>query len=601
MTTTHLSRSHLGEPRPSRRILTPSLAIVLGSSLLLMPTIAASAGAGPASVPTRPAAYALIVGTNQGGPGQKTLRYAHKDATRVKAVLQELGGYTSDHIDLLLDPTRENLLVALRRANQRLAAAKSAGHRPLFVFYYSGHARARALNLGKEELPLAILRTRLLALPATATVAILDACQTGAISGIKGATPAADFSYNSAQDLETAGVAVLASSAASELSQEADTLHASYFTHNLLVGLRGAADRDDNGRVTLAEAYHYAYDRTLIATAKTAVGRQHVTLETRMRGKGALVLTYPAEANASLVLPKSLAGEILVHHAPARFVLAELHKAPGQALRLALPPGRYVALLRPSAKTTSAKTSAKKPVEIHRCALTLAAHATTTLKLADCTLERPTPVVTKGARTYPDIPGPPRLALEIGVGFFFGGQDAYDTRLESFGFSGHEGFIFPNVDPTLSVAATWAFSPYLAIGARFTMLDGAHYTRTLHDLSGDDRVETFDWSTYGVGIFLRGSWPFFDGIVAPFIQAGAGLAWTTTTLIDPIQASPVQDDETQWGYLISGSIGLSIMPWRHVGFFGQLDYDYAKAMKNLVGNTHDSGGARLLFGLRGAI
>ena len=63
---------------------------------------------------------------------------------------------------------------------------------------------------------------------------------------------------------------VLASSTASELSQESEALRASYFTHHLLSGLRGAADADRDGRVTLSEAYRYAYNRTLVATAATA-------------------------------------------------------------------------------------------------------------------------------------------------------------------------------------------------------------------------------------------------------------------------------------------------------------------------------------------
>jgi len=101
--------------------------------------------------------------------------------------------------------------------------------------------------MGRNELPLSQLRQRLIQLPATVTIAILDACQTGAISHIKGAQPTADFSFNSVTDLNSAGLAVMASSSASELSQEADRLRGSYFTHHLVVGLRGAADSDGDG------------------------------------------------------------------------------------------------------------------------------------------------------------------------------------------------------------------------------------------------------------------------------------------------------------------------------------------------------------------
>jgi hypothetical protein len=541
----------------------------------------------------RPAAYALVIGVNKGGPGQKRLRYAHDDARRIKRVLAELGGVTAGNIALVLEPTREALLAALARADKRLAAAKRAGKRPLFFFYYSGHARARALNLGTQELPLMLLRKKLLVLPSTATVAILDACQTGAISRVKGAAPTADFSYNSTRDLHTAGVAVLASSSGSELSQETDSLRSSYFTHNLVVALRGAADADEDGRVTLGEAYRYAYDRTLIATAKTAVGKQHVTLETRMRGKGALVLTYPAKASAQLVLPAKLAGEVLVHRPPARHVMAELSKAKGKRLRIALPPGRYVALVRPGVMAGS------RAKGFYRCKVALRSGVPAAIDLPACSFERPTPVVTKGHNPALNASGWPRLALEVGFGPFFGGSDAYDTRLEDFGFERQQGFL--DLDPALSVALGWVLNDYLTVGARFTMFDRGRYTRDLYDLDGERREQAFSWETYGVGIYARGSLPLFRGVLLPYAQVGAGLGFGSSTLVDPLQASTIEDDELHWGYYLSAGLGLAIMPWRHIGFFGQLDIDYAPVVENLVGDTHDSGGARFVIGLRGAL
>ncbi|MDJ0764516.1 MAG: hypothetical protein QNJ97_16180 [Myxococcota bacterium] len=52
-----------------------------------------------------------------------------------------------------------------------------------------------------------------------------------------------------------------------------------------MVGLRGAADNNQDGRVTLAEVYQYAYNNTLVDTSGTRVGKQHVTLENQLRGK----------------------------------------------------------------------------------------------------------------------------------------------------------------------------------------------------------------------------------------------------------------------------------------------------------------------------
>src|SRR5437868_263675 len=128
-------------------------------------------------------------------------------------------------------------------------------------------ASATAHDLGSDELPLEELRTRLFQVPATLTVVVLDACQSGAFSRVKGAQPAADFSFNSRQHLDATGVAVLASSSGSELSQESEQLKSSYFTHHLLVGMRGPADANGDGQVSVDEAYRYAYHQTLLSTA----------------------------------------------------------------------------------------------------------------------------------------------------------------------------------------------------------------------------------------------------------------------------------------------------------------------------------------------
>jgi hypothetical protein len=42
--------------------------------------------------------YAIVVGSNPGGPGQESLRYAEEDANRVADLLVELGSYPPQHI-----------------------------------------------------------------------------------------------------------------------------------------------------------------------------------------------------------------------------------------------------------------------------------------------------------------------------------------------------------------------------------------------------------------------------------------------------------------------------------------------------------------------
>jgi hypothetical protein len=527
-------------------------------------------------------AHAVIVGSNRGGPGQRDLRYAHEDARRVLELLTQVGGYAHGRVQLVLDPGRQDLLEALDRAQTQLRAHADRGEPSVFLFYYSGHARARALNMGKEELALGDLRQRLTSLSSTVTIAILDACQTGAISRVKGAHPAADFSYNSVNDLKTAGVAVMASSSASELSQEAESLRSSYFTHHLVVGLRGAADADQDGGVTLSEAYRYAYNRTLVDTARTAVGKQHVTLETRLRGKGEMTLTYPVRARSRLELPAGLAAQVLVHKLQKKAVVAELSKAAGKPVRLALPGGDYVAIVRSGQ-------------QVLRCELRLPDRGRVVLATERCDKQPRAAVGVKGEAEN----GPETWAIELGVGGTLSLEDDYTQQLDHFGFN-KQLFQWDEL-LTVSVALSRRISPYLSLVAGWTMLDASSYEREVFDLEGNKRQQRFEWRAHGVGLYLRGTLPLLDRLLNPYLQVGGGLAWAATEYRDPLQASEVIDDQLHWGFHIMASAGVSLMPWRHFGFYGQASYTFAPVIENLVGDTHNSGGLALHLGVRGAL
>ena len=535
----------------------------------------------------RPHAHAIVVGSNRAGPGQKPLRYAHTDARRILDVLTHIGGFERGKIQLVLDPGKQQLDAAFSTAQARLAAHSRRGEDSIFLFFYSGHARARALNLGPQEVNLATLRQRLVELPSTVTVAILDACQTGAISRVKGTTPAADFSYNSVNQLNTTGMAVLASSSASELSQEADTLRSSYFTHNLVVGLRGAADADSDGGITLSEAYRYAYKRTLVATAGTAVGKQHVTLETKLRGKGEMVLTFPGRASSTLELPAPLSAQVLVSRQQGQTVMAELTKAPGKKVALALPHGRYVATVRRAGGRGTLRCELTLPVA-RRLALNLLARSCTPVKQAQVAL--------KGSAR----PEHPRWALELGAGILLSGSGAYVQRLKDFGFEEDNG-LFGNKIPSISVALSHRFTPYLSAVLGWSSLDAYTAKREMWDLDQNSHLQKFNWWAHGMSLSLRGTLPLAGGVFNPYAQVGVGFAWATTELTDPLAASETVDDETQFGFLLSAAVGANVMPWRHFGFYGQVNYSYAPAINNLVDDTHDSGGPAFYLGVRGAL
>src|SRR5215813_13503463 len=130
-------------------------------SLVIATCLAGVAYAGGGAAPDPGVAtFALIVGSNPGGPGQTDLRYAEEDARRVGALLGELGGYPADGIDIVVHPTPDVLRERLTKLTARVQAEREAGRQARVLFYYSGHARATAIDLGADELPLPELRQR---------------------------------------------------------------------------------------------------------------------------------------------------------------------------------------------------------------------------------------------------------------------------------------------------------------------------------------------------------------------------------------------------------------------------------------------------------
>ena len=121
----------------------------------------------------------------------------------------------------------------------------------------------------------------------------------GAITRLKGGrlSPA----FLSDESVQVQGYAFLTSSSEDEAAQEAEHLKGSFFTHALLTGLRGAADVSGDGRVTLGEAYQFAFAETLTQTAATEAGAQHTAYDIKMAGTGDVVLTDVRQTSASLV------------------------------------------------------------------------------------------------------------------------------------------------------------------------------------------------------------------------------------------------------------------------------------------------------------
>ncbi len=530
---------------------------------------------------TGPTAYALLIGSNQHGEGQTELRFARDDAALMQLVLSELGNYTEQNITLLEDPDAPEVRESLKTIEGLLTQHAARDEQTIFLFYYSGHARSNGINLGTDTISLTELRARLLELPTTVTLVILDACQSGAISNVKGVEPAADFSHNSAAQLNTAGTVLIASSSSSELSQESLDLKGSFFTHHFTVGLRGAADVDRNGMVTLYEAYEYAYHAVLKSTAVTAVGKQHVTLETDLSGKGEMVLTWTDRAEAKLKLPEEMNGEILLTHRASKRVLAEIRKAGGKELLLAFPQGEYEALVR------AGKDS------IERCEVNLVNDRIASLDQRRCetVVIEDAPVKGVALRNGASAPRAEYRELlfgELSVGVLAGHDSDYSDSLQEFRYDG----LGDKTGLSIKAGVGVTLMTYLSIVLGYSMLAGRTGSRQL--FAGDKNEVS--WRSHAAGVYLRGRLPLKRGLVVPYAQAGGGYVWTTFQFVPD---GWTQHNDVEHSYHLGGALGLQLNPWSEFGFtLLHLEYVYAPTLKNDLGDRHLSGGLAVLTGLR---
>jgi hypothetical protein len=298
-----------------------------------------TATARAAEQPPKVRRFAFLAGANDGGAGRTRLRYATSDARAVSRVLTEMGGVRNSDLVFADEPDRAEFLRQLDRMRDNIAAARTSDVRTVLIFYYSGHSDEDGLLLRGERLPYPELRARIEQIPADVRVAVLDSCASGALTRGKGGVFRPPFMADDSVKLK--GHAFLTSSAANEVAQESDRIAASFFTHFLVSGLRGAADSNRDRQVTFFEAYQFAAQETLARTERTRGGPQHAAYDIQLNGIGDLVMTNVRGTSAGLVLSGDLQGFISVREPDQRLV-AELRKVAGHPVELGLEPGKYL-------------------------------------------------------------------------------------------------------------------------------------------------------------------------------------------------------------------------------------------------------------------
>ena len=206
--------------------------------------------------------WAVIVGISSYNH-MPTLRYTDDDAYRMYAFLKspEGGALTDDQIRILIDEdaTHDKILGAMREVFGK------AGANDLVMIYFSGHGLPGAfLPIDFDGYNKKILHDDINQIlensPAKYKLCIADACHSGSLLAMaeKSGTVRnvlADY-YKTLAQAEP-GTALIMSSKSDETSLESSGLRQGVFTHFLIRGLKGEADKDGNKIVTVQELFDY--------------------------------------------------------------------------------------------------------------------------------------------------------------------------------------------------------------------------------------------------------------------------------------------------------------------------------------------------------
>ena len=295
--------------------------------------------------------YCLGIGSNFGGKGLDTLQYAGSDAKTFSRVMIEMGGVKMEDAQSLNNPSPASLDEAFSALRKKVIADHANQGRSEVVLYYSGHADARGLLLGESSFDYDRFRRKMDSIPADVRIAVLDACASGAITRLKGGTHRPAFTVDASSNMR--GYAFITSSSPEEASQESDLIGSSFFTHYLISGLRGAADISGDGKVTLGEAYQFAFHETLARTERTKGGAQHPAYDMKLSGTGDVVMTDMRATSSALTLGKELEGRFFIRNTKGELVV-ELFKPKNRMVEIGLPPGAYgISLQKPKTIDTA--------------------------------------------------------------------------------------------------------------------------------------------------------------------------------------------------------------------------------------------------------
>jgi hypothetical protein len=191
------------------------------------------------------------------------LRYTDDDAYRFYAFLKSLegGALPDEQVKVLIDEdaTRENVL------NTIAELFDQAGPNDLVIFYFSGHGLNGSFlpidfdgfnnKIAHEEIAAAFNKCK-----AKFKLCLADACHSGSLIALRSVeTEPVLVQYYQNLSKSVSGTALIMSSKAEETSLESQGLRQGVFSHFLIRGLKGEADKNKDKVVSVQELFDFIY------------------------------------------------------------------------------------------------------------------------------------------------------------------------------------------------------------------------------------------------------------------------------------------------------------------------------------------------------
>ena len=262
--------------------------------------------------------WAVVIGAGRyDNRAIPSLAFTVADAEAVYQTLVGPGGFKKDHVLLLTDrserkPTLRNIRYALGTF-----LARAARKDDTVLIFFAGHGAPESDLRGAERdglakylipadadpddlyataLPMDEIKTIFERIEAERVVAFFDACYSGAAGGRTFAsrkTRAVTVDDHFLERLaQSKGRAIITASRPSEVSLELPELGHGIFTYYLVQGLRGAADANRDGIVSLQELYAYL-EREVGRKSRAVGGNQHPVMKGELEGALPLVPVKP--------------------------------------------------------------------------------------------------------------------------------------------------------------------------------------------------------------------------------------------------------------------------------------------------------------------